>query len=125
MHPTSRLRWPHDGSTRSQGRRMSVDATPALREGSMLTVIVLAYNHETTLAAALDSILTQKTTYPYHIWLCEDRSTDRTLEVCADYAQRYPARLTLIAQPTNTGLLHLREALCKVTTPYLAILDGD
>jgi glycosyltransferase involved in cell wall biosynthesis len=91
----------------------------------MLTVIILAYNHEATLRAAIDSVLTQNTTYPYRIWLCEDHSTDRTLEVCAEYAKKYPDRITVIAQPTNTGVGHLRDALCRVTTPYLTILDGD
>lgn len=95
------------------------------RAEPMLTVIVLAYNHETTLAAAIDSILAQKTTHPFSIWLCEDHSSDRTLEICADYAKRFPELITVIAQPTNTGVRHLRDALCRVTTPYLAILDGD
>jgi glycosyltransferase involved in cell wall biosynthesis len=105
---------------------MALDATaPVKTGGPMLTVIVLAYNHETTIAAALDSVLAQKTSYPYQIWLCEDHSTDGTLEVCRRYAQRHPDRIRLIAQPTNTGVGHLRDALRQITTPYLAILDGD
>lgn len=94
-------------------------------EQPLLTVIVLAYNHETTIATALDSILSQKTSYGYRIWLCEDHSTDGTLAICADYAKRYPERITLIAQPINSGVAHLRAALRKVETPYLAVLDGD
>src|SRR5690348_8608699 len=104
---------------------MAIGGPEPLGVAPMLTVIVLAYNHEPTHAAALDSILGQMTTHPYCIWLCEDHSTDRTLEVCNDYAKKYPDRITLIAQPINTGVRHLRDALCKVTTPYLAILDGD
>lgn len=91
----------------------------------MLTIIVLTYNHETTIRATLDSILEQKTTYPYEILICEDRSTDRTSEICRDYAARYPDRIRLNAQPRNTGGKHLREGLCSVRTKYLSLLEGD
>jgi len=100
------------------------DALPAAALPK-LTVIVLAYNHENTIAAALDSILSQKTAHAYCIWLCEDHSSDETLTICRDYASRYPEQITLIAQATNTGVGHLRAALERVTTPYLAVLDGD
>lgn len=91
----------------------------------ILTVLVLTYNHEDTLDAALDSVLNQKTTYKYEIWIAEDCSTDKTLQICRKYLKKYPSQIKLFAQPVNTKLRHFREVLCKIDTEYLTIVEGD
>jgi glycosyltransferase involved in cell wall biosynthesis len=90
-----------------------------------LTVILLTYNHEGTVAKSIESVLEQETTHGYKIWICEDCSTDGTLRICREYADKYPDRVTLIAQPVNSGLMHLKAALSKIGTPYFTILEGD
>lgn len=96
----------------------------------MLTVIIVTYNHEDSIAKALDSVLEQETTYPYEIWLCEDCSTDATLSICKDYAKRYPDKIKLFTQTVNTysdlhKVFHYVTALKSVKTKYLCMLDGD
>src|SRR5438132_598175 len=91
----------------------------------VLTVILLTYNHEHTVARALDSVLEQETTYPYRIWICEDCSTDATLEVCRNYAEKHSDKIDLISQQTNTGGRHFQVALERISTPYLTVLEGD
>jgi glycosyltransferase involved in cell wall biosynthesis len=91
----------------------------------ILTVVLLTYNHEDTIAAALDSVLSQKTSYPYVVWIAEDCSTDNTLNICREYVRQYPARVRLFAQPKNTNSAHLREILSAIDTKYLTILEGD
>lgn len=97
---------------------------------TLLTVIILTYNHETSVAETLDSVLVQKTRYPYEIWLCDDCSTDRTLLICQDYAKRYPDKVKIFSQPVNTysnphKIFHLETAVRNVKTKYFCYLDGD
>lgn len=91
----------------------------------ILTVIILTYNHKDTIAKALESVLDQETSYPYQIWICEDCSTDETLRICEEYAEKHSNRIKLIAQPINTKGKHLRDALCKMDTKYFTLLEGD
>lgn len=96
----------------------------------LLTIIILAYNHEGPIAKAIESVLEQKTEYPYEIWVCEDCSTDNTLEICKKYAQEYPDKIKLFAQPVNTFNLppeqnHVHQAFRRLDTKYFCYLDGD
>ena len=95
------------------------------KDKPILTVLLLTYNHEATISMAIDSILEQKTSYPYVIWILEDCSTDNTLKICKDYAARYPKLIKVIAQTTNTKGQHLLEARKKLTTKYFTMLEGD
>lgn len=97
---------------------------------SLLTIIIFAYNHEETIAKAINSVLDQKTEYPYEIWLCEDCSTDGTLEICKKYAEQYPDKIKLFAQPVNTFKLsreqnHVYQAFNRIDKKYFCYLDGD
>lgn len=96
----------------------------------LLTIIIFTYNHEGTIAKAIESVLEQKTEYPYEIWICEDCSTDGTLEICKKYAEQHPDRIKLFAQPVNTYNLkreqnHVYQAFHRVDTKYFCSLDGD
>lgn len=93
-----------------------------------LTVIIFTYNHKDSIAKAIDSILEQKTTYSYEIWICDDCSTDGTTLICVDYAKKYPDKIKLFTQIVNTYFSkenHVEIALKKVNTKYLSLLDGD
>jgi glycosyltransferase involved in cell wall biosynthesis len=61
------------------------------------------YNGENYLGEALDSLLQQ--TYPdFELILCDNASTDRTEEICRDFAAR-DARIRYHRQPENIGAL--------------------
>lgn len=96
----------------------------------LLTTIIFAYNHEETIAKAINSVLEQKTDYPHEIWLCEDCSTDNTLEICKKYVEQYPDKIKLFAQPVNTFKLsreqnHVYQAFNRIDKKYFCYLDGD
>lgn len=70
-----------------------------------VSVIVCTYNQEQTIARSLESILTQKTDFPYEIILADDCSSDSTPEICADYARRYPDIIRPFLNKRNKGVV--------------------
>lgn len=96
----------------------------------MLTAIIFTYNHENFIAKCIDSILEQKTTYPYEIHIWDDCSTDKTSDICRSYAAKYPEKIKLTVQPRNTfcgPYLEMQSlaAIKAIKTPYFCIIDGD
>ena len=90
-----------------------------------ITILVPTYNQEDSIGKTLDSILEQETKYNYKILIAEDCSTDKTVQICQKYVDKYPDKIELIAQTENTNAEHLRAVLFGITSKYLTILDGD
>lgn len=84
------------------------------------SVIIPAYNSETTLARAIDSVLAQS--YPaQEIIVVDDGSTDRTFEVVA----RYGEKVRYIRQD-NAGVSSARNHGAQAASgDWLAFLDAD
>lgn len=89
-----------------------------------ITVIVGIYNCASTLAEALDSLMSQ--TYKgFKVVLCDDGSKDNTLEVAREYASRY-GNIQVITNEHNMGLNYtLNHCLEYADTEYVARMDGD
>ena len=92
----------------------------------ILTLFLLTYNQENSIRKTIESILAQKTKYPFIVKILEDCSTDKTLEICKEYVEKYPHLFKLIAQKVNTKGLHCRIAREKeVNTKYWCFIEGD
>lgn len=91
-----------------------------------VSVCVITYNHARYLETCLQSIVDQKTDFPFEIIVGEDCSTDGTQDILRDFAARYPDVIKPIFQPVNTGgtknYLDVHAAACG---DYVAHLDGD
>lgn len=96
----------------------------------MLTAIIFTYNHEYSIAKCIESILEQKTKYPYEIHIWDDCSTDKTSAICRKYAEQYPDKIKLTVQKKNTfcgPYLEMQSlaAIKAIETRYFCIIDGD
>ena len=92
----------------------------------LISVIVCAYNQEGTIARTLDSILRQQCHLPVEIILGEDCSTDHTLDVCRQYAERYPESIRLMANAQNKGIIdNYFDCLLAAQGQYIADCAGD
>ena len=92
----------------------------------LVSVIVTTYNHEPYLADALDAILAQECDFGVEIILGEDCSSDNTLAICCDYAERYPDMIHLIASSENVGWRkNYRRCVESARGKYIAFCDGD
>lgn len=91
-----------------------------------VSVLCCTYNQEAFLSRTLDSILSQKTEFPYEVIVSDDGSTDTTPEIIARYQKKYPDRIVPILHEKNVGIgENYFGALCRVRGQYLAICDGD
>lgn len=90
-----------------------------------VSVIMGIYNCADTLPEAIESILNQ-TYRDFELILCNDGSTDRTLEVARYYAQNYPEHIVLLENEKNMGLNYTLNYCLRVARgKYIARMDGD
>ena len=83
-----------------------------------LSLIIPSFNEEDHIAACLNSIFSQKTELSYEVILSDNNSTDKTLEIAANYDINIVTRGGLPAEGRNRGA----EA---ATGDYLLFLDAD
>lgn len=71
----------------------------------MISVVVITYNQEKSIARCLESVLGQQCAMPFEIVLADDASSDGTAEICRAYAERYPDRIRLEVNESNKGIV--------------------
>lgn len=90
-----------------------------------ISVISGIYNCAATLPDAIESILNQT----YENWemiLCDDGSTDSTLQIALSYAKKYPDKIKVLRNKTNKGLNEtLNYCLKNASGEFIARMDGD
>ena len=98
------------------------------------SVCLITYNHAPYIRECLDSILAQKTDFPFEVCLGEDGSTDGTREICSEYATRHPDRIRLFLRSRNEpgrehfisqGVYNYIETTRSCRGKYVALCDGD
>lgn len=92
----------------------------------LASIVVTTYNQEQSLPVTLDSLLAQKTSFPFEIVVGEDCSKDGTRAVLADYAQRYPEVIRPVYNEHNLGILgNYVSTLRQCRGKYIAGCAGD
>ena len=91
-----------------------------------LTVLVMTYNHVRYIAQALESVLTQRTSFSYEVIISEDCSTDGTRDIVLAFHQRRPDTIRLLLSDRNlrSNAVVVR-GLQAARGQYVALLDGD
>lgn len=90
-----------------------------------ISIIMGIFNCSQTLPKAIDSILAQ--TYEnWELIMCDDCSTDDTFAIAKEYQEKYPDKIILIQNETNSRLAYsLNHCLKYATGKYVARMDGD
>lgn len=68
-----------------------------------ISIVMAVYNHEATLRDAIDSALMQEMPYTSHIYCINDASTDSSASILAEYAEKYPKKISIFTSKTNQG----------------------
>jgi glycosyltransferase involved in cell wall biosynthesis len=87
-------------------------------------VVIPNYNHATYLPQAIDSVLSQSI-QPNAIYVIDDASTDRSVEVIRSYVQRY-SHIHLLQKSTNRGAIaNVNEILPQIQASHVFFLSAD
>lgn len=91
-----------------------------------VSVIVLSYKQADTVGRAIDSVLAQRTSFPFEIVLCDDHSPDGTGEVCRRYAAEHPDVIRLVERPVNVGVVaNYFDCMSRARGRFIADCAGD
>lgn len=100
------------------------DITQQITNGPKVSVILPAYNAESGIQVAIESILGQ-TWQNIELLVVDDCSSDQTVEVVESYMQQ-DARIKLFSTPENSGPYIARNiALQAATGEYVTVNDAD
>lgn len=90
----------------------------------MISIIIPAYNSETTIGQSIDSCLSQTYT-DFEIIVVNDFSSDKTEEIVKDYISK-DSRIKLINNTENLGAgLSRRKGLSEINGELMMFLDAD
>lgn len=91
----------------------------------MVSVVIVTYNQEQFIRQTLESVFAQQTEYSFEVIVGEDCSSDRTNEICQEFAQKYPNMLLLSRNP-NMGIVpNWVDCVNHASGKYFMQLDGD
>src|ERR1017187_9329084 len=101
------------------------DSRPPNNEPKV-SVLMITYNHEKYIAPAIESVLMQKTDFPYELIIGEDCSTDGTREIVREYSRKHPEIVRAHLREPNLGAKeNSRQIFLASRGKYIALLEGD
>lgn len=89
-----------------------------------LTVLTMTYNHEKYIAECMDSVLAQQCAFPVRHLVLDHHSDDRTPEIVAEYAKKYPSIQPVLLSRRVAGE-NVKGLFERCRTRYAALCDGD
>lgn len=91
-----------------------------------VSAMIVAYNHERFIGAAIEGFLLQKTDFPCELVVVDDCSTDGTREVIQRYWEKWPDRIRVLLNRHNLGArASIVRAYRACRGQYVAPTDGD
>lgn len=96
----------------------------------LVSVNCLVFNHARYLRVCLDSLLMQRTNFPYEVVVHDDASTDGSSDILREYATRYPDVVRPYIQAENQhskGRKYIGEDVNvqRSRGRYIAFCEGD
>ncbi len=67
----------------------------------LVSICILAFNHEKYICETLDNVLKQETSFDFEIIVHDDASTDATPQIIKEYQERFPELIKAILQTEN------------------------
>jgi glycosyltransferase involved in cell wall biosynthesis len=91
-----------------------------------VSVAMIAYNHEQFVVQAVESVLAQRTDFPFEIVFGEDCSPDGTRALVQRLADTHAGRIRLLLPERNIGMgRNLAVTIAACRGDYIALLEGD
>jgi len=91
-----------------------------------VSVILLVFNHEEYLERALDNILNQDVNFRYEVVIGDDVSSDNSVSIIMDYAERYPEIIVPVIRKSNVGASkNFADLFRRCIGKYITFTEGD
>lgn len=91
-----------------------------------VSIVCITYNHEPFIAQTIEGFLLQIVNFKFEIIIAEDCSTDKTREICKEYAYKHPDLIKLIYSDYNIGAVkNEKRAMIAARGKYIAFCEGD
>lgn len=104
----------------------------SLRIKPLVVIRCITYNHEPYIRDALEGFVSQKTNFPFVAIVHDDASTDGTVQIIREYAEKYPDIIKPIFEKENqyskgNGSLGriMNEGSEATGGEYVAMCEGD
>ncbi len=107
---------------------------PINKISPLLSVCIPTYQHAGFIAECLDSVLSQKVSFPFEILIGEDQSEDGTREICIAYADKFPDKIRLFLNDREdviyidgrpTGRTNFLNLYSESRGKFIALCEGD
>jgi glycosyltransferase involved in cell wall biosynthesis len=110
----------------TEGGTVEVSEPAKLDIAPMVSVVMLAYQHECYLAQAIESVLSQRTEYSYELLIGEDCSLDSTRAIALHYQRAHPDHIRVIYSNRNVGAFRNSQRVIRASRGrYIAFCEGD
>lgn len=92
----------------------------------LVSICMITYNHAEFIEQAIESVLSQRTDFPYELVIGEDKSTDDTAARIRVLAQAHPAKIRVRFNDPNLGMMpNFLRTFAECHGEYVAMLEGD
>ena len=93
---------------------------------SKVTIISVSYNHEKFIRQTLESFVSQRTNFPFEVFIADDASTDKTTDIIKEFSINYPNIIKPTLREKNLGIYNNSiQILKQIKSQYVALCDGD
>ena len=98
-----------------------------LCKNPVVSVHMMAYNHEHYIRQAIEGVMMQKTDFEFELVIGEDASQDKTREICFEYQKKYPDKIRVLWWHENVSKLggNGRRVTVHCRGEFIAFCEGD
>ncbi|MBI5803293.1 glycosyltransferase [Candidatus Pacearchaeota archaeon] len=104
--------------------RKEMFSVPEIKKNYTISVIIPAYNEETSIKETVESVLKSNYKNVLEVIVINDGSTDNTLEIVKDLGRKYP-KIKILDKKNSGKADSLNQALKIAKGELVAIVDAD
>jgi len=113
-----------DGNVSAARSRDPKLARDSGRSRSLISVLIVNYNYGRYIEEAVQSVLEQDY-QPFEVVICDDGSTDDSLQVISTLAGAYPKQIRFVAKENGGVASALNTAYREASGEIISLLDAD
>lgn len=97
-----------------------------MQETPLISISCATYNRGKFIAQAIDSWLSQETSFTYEIIITDNASEDNTQEIVQAYQKKHPGLIHYVRNDQNHGMMfNFIQGLKLCKGKYIAVCDAD